>query len=103
MSQKCGRPFDEALITGYLDGVVSEDEDRKVRLHLWQCPACRRLFEELRELRIAMTTTMFYPPTTGSSPGCLSAVEESPVEGFQRAGKEPVSPRPIATIQRPSP
>lgn len=61
MSQNCGRPFAEPLITGYLDGVLSHGNCRRVRLHLRRCAACRRLLEDLRELRIIMMTTRWHP------------------------------------------
>lgn len=60
MSQNCGRPFAEALISGYLDGVISQLNCRRIRLHLRRCAICRELFEDLRELRINMTTTAFH-------------------------------------------
>lgn len=63
MSQNCGRPFAEALITGYLDGVVSQVDGLRIRLHLRRCLACRRLFEDLRELRTAMITLAFNRPS----------------------------------------
>ncbi len=63
MSGNCGRTFDEALLTGYLDGVLTQADDQRVRLHLEQCEECRRLIDEMRETREATMTTRFEVPT----------------------------------------
>ena len=63
MSGDCGRTFDEALLTGYLDGVLTQADDQRVRLHLEECEACRRLIDEMRETREATMTTRFELPT----------------------------------------
>ena len=62
MSKSCGRTFDEALLTGHLDGVLTQAEDQRVRLHLETCADCRRLIEELGETREATMTTRFELP-----------------------------------------
>lgn len=54
MSQDCGRPFAEALITGYLDGAISPNDGRRVHRHLQRCAACRRLLDDMRDIRIVM-------------------------------------------------
>ena len=63
MSGNCGRTFDEVLLTGYLDGVLTQADDQRVRLHLEECAACRRLIDEMRETREATMTTRFELPT----------------------------------------
>ena len=63
MSEKCGRSFDEALLSGTLDGVLTQGDDQRVRLHLEQCADCRRLMDELVETREATRTTRFALPT----------------------------------------
>ena len=63
MSTTCGRSFDEALLTGYLDGVLTQADDQRVRLHLDECDDCRRLIDEMRETREATMTTRFELPT----------------------------------------
>ena len=62
MSSSCGRPFDEALLTGYLDGVLTQGDRQRVRLHLEDCADCRRLIDEMRETREATMTTRFELP-----------------------------------------
>jgi anti-sigma factor RsiW len=43
-----------ALMTDYLDGVLSQDDQALVEAHLGECEACA---EHLRQLRIAVTVT----------------------------------------------
>ncbi len=62
MNEKCGRTFDEALLTGYLDGVLTQADDQRVRLHLEECADCRGLIDEMRETREATMTTRFELP-----------------------------------------
>ena len=57
-----GRPFDETLLTGYLDGVLTQADDQQVRLHLEGCVDCRRLIDEMRETREATMTSRFELP-----------------------------------------
>jgi len=60
---ECQRPFDEALLTGYLDQVLTQEEEQRVRLHLEDCAACRSLVDDLKEMREAAMTTQFNVPT----------------------------------------
>ena len=62
MSSNCGRTFDEALLTGYLDGVLTQADRQRVRLHLEECVDCRRLIDEMSETREATMTTRFELP-----------------------------------------
>lgn len=62
MNETCGRSFDEALLTGYLDGVLTQADDQRVRLHLEECVDCQRLIDEMRETREATMTTRFELP-----------------------------------------
>jgi predicted anti-sigma-YlaC factor YlaD len=62
MQANCDRKFDEALLTGYLDGALTQADDQRVRIHLEECADCRRLSDELRELRETTMTTRFELP-----------------------------------------
>jgi anti-sigma factor RsiW len=62
MNEPCGRSFDESLISGHLDGELTQEESQRVRLHLEDCAACRRLLEEMRSIREATMTTAFIEP-----------------------------------------
>lgn len=54
--------FDEALISGYLDGELTQGDDQRVRIHLEDCPDCRAMAEEFRRLKEATMTTRFEIP-----------------------------------------
>lgn len=58
----CPTSFDEELLTGYLDGALTQGEAQRVRLHLEDCERCRRLYEELRTLRETTMSTRFVMP-----------------------------------------
>jgi len=54
--------FDEALISGYLDGELTQRDDQRVRLHLEDCAECRNLAGEMRQLKEATMTSEFQVP-----------------------------------------
>jgi anti-sigma factor RsiW len=54
-----GNGFDEALISGYLDGELTQSDRQRVALHLEDDASARRLYEQLREAREAALTTPF--------------------------------------------
>jgi anti-sigma factor RsiW len=58
----CGRRFSEELLSGYLDGALTQGEEQRVRLHLEDCPACRALYTELTTLRETTMKTRFVLP-----------------------------------------
>ncbi len=62
MVERCPQAFDETLITGYLDGELTQATEQRVRIHLEDCDACAALFDELRTLREATMSTEFPRP-----------------------------------------
>jgi len=50
------------LISGYLDGELTQGDEQRVRLHLEGCPACRAEVAAMREIREAQMTTPFRVP-----------------------------------------
>ncbi len=60
--KRCPHAFDETLITGYLDGELTQATEQKVRIHLEDCGCCGSLLEELRTLREATMSTEFSRP-----------------------------------------
>lgn len=58
----CGRSFPEELISGYLDGALTQTDEQRVRLHLEDCSACRALYDELASLRETTMKTRFVLP-----------------------------------------
>ncbi len=59
----CGRPFDESLLTGYLDHALTQEEEQRVRVHLVDCGECRKLTEELAMMRKTTMGTEFRVPS----------------------------------------
>lgn len=63
MSDTCGRRFDEALLSGYLDGMLAQGERQQVELHLQGCARCRELLDGMAALRgAARGSTFALPP-----------------------------------------
>jgi anti-sigma factor RsiW len=54
-------PFPEELLSGYLDGALTQQEEQQVRLHLQRSTEARALLAELEELRQASRGTRFAP------------------------------------------
>jgi len=54
--------FDKALISGYLDGELTQGDTQRVRLHLEECAECSQMADELRRLKEATMTTEFQVP-----------------------------------------
>jgi anti-sigma factor RsiW len=57
-----GHEFDEVLISGYLDGELTQQDAQRVRLHLEDCAGCRRIADDLRTMKEATLTTRFRVP-----------------------------------------
>jgi predicted anti-sigma-YlaC factor YlaD len=62
MANHCPTAFDESLISGYLDGELTQAAEQKVRIHLEDCVQCRTLLEDLRTIREAAMSTEFSKP-----------------------------------------
>ena len=54
--------FDEALISGYLDGELTQRDDQRVRLHLEDCAGCRAIADGMRKMKEATMTSEFQVP-----------------------------------------
>ncbi len=54
--------FNEALLSGYLDGELTQGDAQRVRLHLEGCAECSSVVDELRSLREATMNTEFQVP-----------------------------------------
>ena len=54
--------FDEALLSGYIDGELTQGDGQRVRLHLEDCAACRDAVEGLRTLREVTMSSEFRVP-----------------------------------------
>jgi len=62
MTNACPNRFDETLISGHLDGELTQADEQRVRIHLEDCDVCRTSYEELLELREATMTTQLDQP-----------------------------------------
>ena len=54
--------FDEALISGFLDGELTQGDEQRVRVHLQGCTGCSQVADELRQVNEATMTTTFRVP-----------------------------------------
>lgn len=59
---ECPTGFAEELLSGYLDGALTQSEAQRVRLHLEDCAPCRRQYQEMKTLREATMSTRFVIP-----------------------------------------
>jgi anti-sigma factor RsiW len=57
-----GATFDEELLSGYLDGELTQAEEQRVRLHLEDHPEAEALLEEMKRMRHATLSTAFKLP-----------------------------------------
>lgn len=62
MTEPTSHAVDETMLSGYLDGELTQAAAQKVRLHLEDCAECRRLYEEIETMRDATRTTPFVGP-----------------------------------------
>lgn len=60
--------LDEDLISGYLDGSLSQRQAQQVRLLIEDDPGARRVYQELKALRGATLTTRFAAPADDAWP-----------------------------------
>lgn len=62
MTEHYETQFDEAMLSGYLDGELTQADRQRVRLHLEDDPTARSLVAELRRIREAARTTDLVTP-----------------------------------------
>lgn len=62
MSEQQPPAFDEALLSGYVDGELTQAEDQKVRIYLEDHPEARTVVAEIERLRNAARATSFKVP-----------------------------------------
>jgi len=68
MTTSCVRPFDEELLSGYLDGALPQASAQRVRIHLEDCADCAQIHAEMRTLREAARATHFEVPAEDEWP-----------------------------------
>lgn len=84
MTRGCPTGFPEELLSGRLDGELTQAEDQRVRVHLEDCPSCRRLYLELQTLREAAVSTEFSVPDRVSDLDPDLGAEEKPLTPASR-------------------
>jgi predicted anti-sigma-YlaC factor YlaD len=62
MAESCPVRFDETLISGHLDGELTQAAEQRVRIHLEDCDHCRTILGELQTLRKTTMSTEFHQP-----------------------------------------
>jgi len=62
MTPTCPERFDQTLLSGHLDGELTQGDEQRVRIHLEDCAVCRTIYEELEQLREATMTTQLDEP-----------------------------------------
>jgi hypothetical protein len=62
MPERCARTFDEALLSGYVDGALTQADEQRVRVHVEDCESCRRQVEEMQQLREVTMSSRFNVP-----------------------------------------
>ena len=59
MDERCPTGFDEGLISGHIDGELTQAVEQRVRIHLEDCEHCRALRQRLAQLReVTMATEL---------------------------------------------
>ena len=62
MPDQCPRAFDETMISGHLDGELTQSAEQRVTIHLEDCAHCRGLLADLQTIREATMSTEFSKP-----------------------------------------
>ena len=62
MPEPCGRTFDGALLSGFLDDALTQADEQRVRVHLEDCETCRVQVEQMRRFREVIMSTQFEVP-----------------------------------------
>ena len=62
MPERCARTFDEALLSGYVDGALTQADEQRVRVHVEDCETCRREVEEMQRVREVTMSSQFKVP-----------------------------------------
>ena len=62
MTDQCPRAFEESLISGYLDGELTQAAEQRVSIHLEDCAYCRKLLADMAKILEAAMSTEFARP-----------------------------------------
>ena len=90
MPEHCGRTFDDALLSGYLDHALTQADEQRVRIHLEDCATCRMQMAQLAQLREVTMSTEFNVPSDDQWSGGASRSPESAVARPRMADRRDV-------------
>jgi predicted anti-sigma-YlaC factor YlaD len=62
MPEHCGRTFDEALLSGYVDGMLTQGDEQRVRVHVEDCAACRSVVDDMSQVKEVTMSSRFKMP-----------------------------------------
>jgi anti-sigma factor RsiW len=62
MPERCARTFDEALLSGYVDGELTQGDEQRVRVHIADCAVCRTQVAQMQQVREVTMTSRFKVP-----------------------------------------
>jgi predicted anti-sigma-YlaC factor YlaD len=62
MPEACGRRFDEALLSGFVDGELTQADEQRVRVHVEDCAVCRTTVDEMSRLKEVTMSSQFRMP-----------------------------------------
>jgi len=62
MADRCPSGFDQSLLSGHMDGELTQQNEQRVTIHLEQCEHCRAVLADLQTLREAAMTTELREP-----------------------------------------
>lgn len=65
MTGSCPRGFDDRLLSGLVDGELTQQDEQRTTLHVAECERCRELLQELRALREVTMSTRLQEPSAG--------------------------------------
>ena len=80
------------LLSAFLDGELTTQEEKQVREHLEQCPECRALYEQLQTLHTSFSDLEEIPAPENFAQGVMSRI---------KAEQTPAKPKVIPLFKRP--
>lgn len=81
-----------ALLSAYVDGELTVQEEKQVQEHLEQCPECRALYEQLQTLHTSFSDLEEIPAPENFARGVMSRI---------KVEQKPAKPKVIPLFKRP--
>lgn len=90
-------PFSDELISAYLDGELTAEEQSLVEQALVENAECRQLFEELRALRGSLQSLPSHRPPSGFSQRVIRRAERAMLQDSENAPDAAINGKPAAS------